>query len=117
VSEPALRARAQLARCPPRAPPTLPPRPNPRHAPSLRLALAPSPPADNNTVYSTNGANCAARGGPFSTFAEFQSKGYESGPPSTVVTGTPSADTMAGWIRGKLFGGAAARVAEAARAA
>ena len=70
----------------------------------------PSPGADiasrfqwyNNTVYSTNGINCAARGGPFSTMADFVSKGYESGPPSTFISETPSAATMVGWIAAKL---------------
>ena len=64
-------------------------------------------------MYSTNGANCSARGGPFTTFADFAAKGYESGPPSTIITGTPSAATMAQWIKDKLSG-SAERIAEAA---
>ena len=72
-------------------------------------------PRYNNTVYATNGINCSARGGPFSTMADFVSKGYESGAPSTFISHTPSAETMAQWIKEKLQG-SADRIASAAAA-
>jgi len=56
----------------------------------------------NNTVYSTNGANCRAAGGPFATMADYQSKGYETGAPSTFISTLPSAATMVQWIAAKL---------------
>ena len=58
----------------------------------------------NNTIYSTNGSNCTAAGGPFSTMADFQSEGYESGPASTFISTLPSAATMVQWITAKLAG-------------
>ena len=57
----------------------------------------------NNTVYSTEGKNCVAGGGPWKTMADFVSKGYEGpGSPSTFISTLPSADTMVGWIKQKL---------------
>ena len=70
----------------------------------------------NNTIYSTNGINCAAHGGPFNTMADFVSKGFESGPPSTFISETPSAATMVQWITDKLAGSAERVAAEAAKA-
>ena len=83
-------------------------------------ANVPAPPAFferiqfyNNTIYSDQGGNCRAAGGPFKTMADFQSGGFEAGPPSVIITTLPSADTIIGWAKQKL-GGAAARIAEAA---
>ena len=67
----------------------------------------------NNTIYSEQGPNCKAAGGPFSTMADFQAKGYESGPPSTIITTLPSAQTMIAWIAAKLSVGTEQRIAEA----
>ena len=67
----------------------------------------------NNTIYSTLGSGCRAAGGPFSTMADFQAKGYESGAASTFISTLPSAATMVQWIKDKLSAGAAQRIAEA----
>ena len=68
-----------------------------------------------NTIYSTNGTNCTAAGGPFTTMADFQSEGYESGPASTFISTLPSAATMAQWIAAKLAGPSERIAAAAAR--
>jgi hypothetical protein len=56
----------------------------------------------NNTIYNTLGVDCAANGGVWKTFSDFQSGGWESGAPSTVISTLPSAATMISWVREKL---------------
>jgi len=70
----------------------------------------------NNTIYSTNGSNCTAAGGPFTTMAEFQSEGYESGAASTFISTLPSAATMVQWVAAKLAGPSERIAAAAAHA-
>jgi len=56
----------------------------------------------NNTIYNTLGDACAASGGVWKTFKDFQDGGWESGAPSTVISTLPSAETMIGWVKEKL---------------
>ena len=56
----------------------------------------------NNTIYNTLGTACAANGGVWNSFKEFQDGGYETGDPSTVISTLPSAATMIQWMKQKL---------------
>ena len=67
----------------------------------------------NNTIYSEQGGSCRTGGvgGP-ANMSEFQSRGYEAGLASVIITTLPTADTIIGWAKGKLSS-SAARIADA----
>jgi hypothetical protein len=69
----------------------------------------------NNTIYSEQGGSCRTGGVGPANMSEFQSRGYEAGPASTIITTLPSADTIIGWAKGKLSSSAARIAAAIAR--
>lgn len=86
-------------------------------------ANVPAPPAFyqriqfyNNTIYSEQGTACRTGGGPFATMADFQAGGYESGPPTKVISTLPDAATIIAWAKAKLSA-APARISAAIAAA